>query len=80
MSGGIAVGEVAIPSSSHHAPGAYYDRSYRHLARLEGTPRTAEGFFHPKLVGGPFAGRKPAGRKPVGGKLASGRFVRGEQL
>ena len=50
MSGGIAVGEVAIPPSSNHAPGAHHDRAYRHFVRLQCALSAAQGFFHPKLV------------------------------
>ncbi len=65
MSAGIVVGEVAIPSSSHHAPCAHNNRSHRYFARLQCALGTAEGFFHPKFVGG---------------KLVKGRFVSRKQL
>jgi hypothetical protein len=65
MSGWIVVGEVAIPSSSNHAPCAHNDRSHRHFARLQCALGAAEGFFHPRFV-----------RR----KIVSGKFVSGEQL
>src|ERR1700686_909624 len=52
MSGWIVVGEVAIPSSSKHAPFAHYDRSHRHFARFQGALGAAESFLHPKFVRG----------------------------
>jgi len=65
MSGWIGVGEVAIPSSSNHAPFAHHDRSHRHFTRFQCALGAAEGFFHPEFVGPEFVGAK---------------FVRGEQL
>jgi hypothetical protein len=65
MSRRIAVDEVAIPSSSNHASFAHHDRSHRHFARLQRALGAAQGFFHPKFVGG---------------KLVGGNFVSGEQL
>ena len=50
MSGRIAIGEVAVPSSPHHAPGAHHDCSHRHFARLQRALGAAQGFFHPQLV------------------------------
>src|ERR1017187_8691408 len=58
MSGGIAVGEVAIPSPSNHAPRAHHDSSHRHFARLQCALGVAQGFLHPKLVGGKLVTRK----------------------
>ena len=52
VSGGIAVGEVAIPSSSNHAPCANDNRSHRNFTGIERALRAAQGFFHPKLVRG----------------------------
>jgi hypothetical protein len=52
MGGGIAVGEVAIPPSSQHAPGVHHDRTHRHFAGFERALGAAQRFFHPKLVGG----------------------------
>ena len=63
VSGWIAVGEVAIPSSSNHAPLAHRDRSHRHFASLERALGAAESFLHPKFVR----------RKLVRGKFVSGR-------
>jgi|HubBroStandDraft_6_1064221.scaffolds.fasta_scaffold242716_2 hypothetical protein len=63
VSGWIAVGEVAIPSSSNHAPLAHRDRTHRHFASLERAPGAAESFLHPKFVR----------RKLVRGKFVSGR-------
>ena len=63
VSGWIAVGEVAIPSSSNHAPCAHHDRSHRHFASLERALGAAESFLHPKFVR----------RKLVRGKFVSGR-------
>jgi len=62
VSGWIVVGEVAIPSSSNHAPCAHYDCSHRHFARLQRAFGAAQGFFHPKFVRGQL----------VGGKFVSG--------
>ena len=62
---GIEVGQVAIPTSSHHAPAAHDHCSHRHFARLERALGAAQGFFHPKFVGG---------------RLVSGKFVSREQL
>lgn len=56
VSGGIAVGKIAIPPTSHHAPLAHHDRSHRHFARLQGALGRAQGFFHPKFVGPEFVG------------------------
>jgi len=52
MSGWIVVAEVAIPSSSHHAPFAYHDGSHRHFACLQRALGAAEGLLHPKFVRG----------------------------
>ena len=60
MSGWVAVGEVAIPSSSNYAPSAHDDRSHRHFTGLQCPLGAAEGFFHPK-----FIGRRPVRRKFV---------------
>jgi hypothetical protein len=65
VSGWIAVGEVAIPSSSNQPPCAHDDCSHRHFARLECALSAAERFFHPNFVGR---------------KLVRRKFVRGEQL
>jgi len=53
MSGGIAVGDVAVPSPPHDFCRANYNCAHRDLSNLEGTLGTAQSFFHPKLVG-PF--------------------------
>jgi hypothetical protein len=71
MSGGIAVGEITIPSLSNHSPGAHHDGSHRHFARLQGALGAAQGFLHPKLVGGKLAGRKFVRRRIVGGEQLS---------
>jgi hypothetical protein len=47
MRGWIAVGEVAIPSSPNHTPGAHHNRSHRDFARLQRALSAAQGFFHP---------------------------------
>src|ERR1700682_3909567 len=65
VSGWIAVGEGAIPSSSNHAPLAHRDRSPRRFASLERALGAAESFLHPKFV-----------RR----KLVRGKFVRGRQF
>ncbi len=57
MCGWIVLGEIAIPSPSHYAPGTYHDCSYRHFTHLQRALRTAEGFFHPELIGGTPARR-----------------------
>jgi len=41
MSGWIVVEEIAIPSTSNHAPFANNNRSHRHFARLECAPGAA---------------------------------------
>ena len=56
VGGGIAVGEILIPSSSDYASGAHHYRSYRHFARLQGALGAAQGFFHPQFVGPKFVG------------------------
>jgi len=63
VSGWIAGGEVAIPSSSNQAPFAHRDRSHRHFASLERALGAAESFLHPEFVR----------RKLVRGKFVSGR-------
>jgi hypothetical protein len=50
VSGGIAVGEVEIPSSPDYRPGADQYRAHWYLACLQRTLGAAEGFFHPELV------------------------------
>ena len=52
VSGWIAVGEVAIPSSSNHTPFANHDRSHWHFARLQRALGAAESFLYPKFVRG----------------------------
>ncbi len=77
----IVVGEVAIPSSSHQLLGTHHDCSHRHFARFQCALRTAEGFFHPQLVGAARVGRRLAGtlirRWLVRGNLIGRMFVRG---
>ena len=65
MSGWIVISEVAIPSSSNHAPCAHNDGSYGHFARLQCALGAAQGFFHAKFIGR---------------KFVRGKFVSGEQL
>ena len=52
MSGWIVVGEVAIPSSSNHAPFAHHDGPHRNFACFQRTLGAAEGLLHPKFVRG----------------------------
>jgi hypothetical protein len=78
--GWILVGEVAIPSSSHHAPGAHHNGSHRHFARLQCALRTPEGFFHPELIRRTPDRRTLIGRSLFGGNLVSPMFLRGEQF
>ena len=47
MSRGIAVGNIAIPASSYHFPGAHHDRSYGDFPCFQGTLSAAQGFVHP---------------------------------
>jgi hypothetical protein len=51
MRGGIAVGEIAIPSSSNDAPGLHHHCSHWHFTPIQCALRTAEGLLHPKFVG-----------------------------
>ena len=44
--GGIGVGEVAIPSSSHDAAGAHYNGAHGHVSGFECTLGGAESFLH----------------------------------
>src|SRR6266481_5154696 len=44
VSGWIVVGEVAIPSSSNHAPLAHHDGSHWHFACFQRTLGAAESF------------------------------------
>lgn len=48
--GGIAVGEVAIPSPANYAAIAYNDRANRHFARFQSTLGAAQRFLHPQFV------------------------------
>ncbi len=47
----VVVGQIAIPSPPHHLPGAHHDRSHRYLSLSQRALRTAQGLFHPELVG-----------------------------
>jgi hypothetical protein len=50
MSGGIAVGKIAIPSSADHAAFGDDYRADWHFVRLQGTLGAAQGLVHPKLI------------------------------
>jgi len=62
MRGGVVVGEIAIPSSSHDASRAYDHRSHGYFSGIERTLGAAEGLDHPKLVA----------RRILGGKFVGG--------
>jgi hypothetical protein len=51
VSGGVVVGQIAIPASSYHVPFAQNDGSDGHFAGIECALGTAQGFFHPKFIG-----------------------------
>jgi hypothetical protein len=47
----IAIGDVAIPSTSDDLPAAYDHRAYGDFAGFERALGGAQGFLHPKFVG-----------------------------
>jgi len=47
----IGVGDVAVPSSSDDPAVANHDRTDRDFSGFESALGTAQGFFHPDLVG-----------------------------
>jgi hypothetical protein len=51
MSGGVEVGDVAIPSTAYDSSLEDDDSSHGNLIHFEGAPRAAESFFHPEFVG-----------------------------
>ncbi len=65
MRGRIAIGEVAIPSSSNYASFTHHDRSHWHFACLQCTLSAAQGFLHPQLVRRELARRRLVRSKPV---------------
>jgi hypothetical protein len=52
VSGGVVVGEVAIPSAGDDLVVVDHDGSYGDVTRVEGTLGGAESFFHPEFVVG----------------------------
>jgi hypothetical protein len=72
VGGGIAVGEILIPSSTDYAAGAHDHCSYRNFARLQGALGTAQGFFHPQFVGAKLVGAAFVGAKLVGAAFVGG--------
>ena len=52
VSGGIEIGDIAIPASTDDLSRVDDDRAYGDLARFQCALGRAEGFFHPELVGG----------------------------
>ena len=51
MSGGVVVGEVAIPTSSHDTAAEHDHGADGHFAAIECALGAAEGFGHPQFVG-----------------------------
>jgi hypothetical protein len=49
--GGIAVGEVAVPSAADDDAVTHDDGSYGNLTCFKGALGAAQGLFHPELVG-----------------------------
>src|SRR5581483_3985964 len=51
VSGGIGLGDVAVPAAPHDTSVANDNCPDRHLARLQGPLRGTKGFLHPEFVG-----------------------------
>jgi hypothetical protein len=75
VSGGVAVGEIAIPSSSDNGPFGDHDCSYGDFACLQRTPGTAEGLFHPELVHSVGSSQTRTSILAANGYLWCGKFL-----
>lgn len=50
VSGGIAIGDVAVPAAADDVSIAYNDCAYGNLVHFQGALGAAEGLFHPEFV------------------------------